>query len=196
MRVLLVVAHPDAGSFTHACASAAQRGLVAAGHHVDVLDLHVEGVRAAMSAEEHRAYEGPEPILDPIIDRHAALLRQADAVAFAYPTWWSALPAILKGWLDRVMVPGVAFVFDDRRLVRPGLGHIRHIIGITTYGSPRAYVRFVNDNGRRILARTLRLNTGWKARVSWLALHSIDTSTAAQREAHLARIERTMRGLT
>lgn len=196
MRVLLVVAHPDAASYAHASAEAALRGLRAAGHHVDVIDLYAAGVSAAMSAEEHAAYEGPQPILDPVIAEHADLLRQAEALVVVYPTWWSALPAILKGWLDRVMVPGVAFVFDDRRLVRPGLKHIRQIVGITTYGSPRAYVRLVNDHGRRILARTVRLNTGWKARVTWLALHSIDTATAAQRDAHLARIERTMRSLS
>lgn len=195
VRVLMVVAHPDAESFTHACAAAAERGAAHAGHHVDVLDLYALGVSAAMSADERAAYETESPLLDPVIASHAELIRQADALVFVYPTWWSSLPAILKGWLDRVLVPGVAFVFDERRIVRPGLRHVRHIVGITTYGSPRSYVRFVNDNGRRILARMVRLNTGWRARVTWLALHAIDTSTAGQRDAHIRRIEAAMRRL-
>jgi putative NADPH-quinone reductase len=195
VRVLLVVAHPDAGSFTHACATTATTTLRDAGHHVDVLDLYALGVRAAMSADERVAYEGDSPLVDPLIAEHAALVQQAEALVFAYPTWWSSFPAILKGWLDRVMTPGVSFVFDERRIVRPGLRHVRHIVGLTSYGSPRAYVRLVNDNGRRILTRMLRLNTAWKAKVTWLGLHAIDTSTDERRAAHLRRIERTMRAL-
>ena len=195
VRVLLVVAHPDAGSFTHACAAAAVSGLDAAGHHVDVLDLCALGVNAAMSAAERAVYETDSPLIDPMLVDHADLVRRADALVFAYPTWWSSLPAVLKGWLDRVMAPGVAFVFDERRIVSPGLRHVRHIVGLTTYGSPRVYVRLVNDNGRRILTRMLRLNTGWRARVTWLGLHAIDTATPAERAAHLRRVERTMRAL-
>ena len=52
---------------------------------------------------------------------------------FVYPTWWSGLPAILKGWLERVMVPGVGFTFDSRTgKVKPGLTHVRRIVGIST----------------------------------------------------------------
>ena len=56
---------------------------------------------------------------------------------FVYPTWWSGLPAVLKGWLERVMVPGVGFTFDAQSgKVQPGLRHVRRIVGISTYGSP------------------------------------------------------------
>ena len=59
-----------------------------------------------------------------------------------------------------MFVPGVAFDFDDNGKVRPGLTHIRRIVGISTYGSPWTYVKLVNDNGRRMLTRALRLNCG------------------------------------
>ena len=112
-----------------------------------------------MTPDERRAYHGDEPILDPVVARHAEIVTAADALVFVYPTWWSGLPAILKGWLERVMVPGVGFRFDERTgKVRPGLGQMRHLVGISTYGSPRSYVRFVNDNGRRIITRALRLS--------------------------------------
>jgi putative NADPH-quinone reductase len=114
---------------------------------------------------------------------------------FVYPTWWSSLPAVLKGWLERVMVPGVAFVFNADGKVRPGLTNVRRIVGISVYGSPRAYVKLVNDNGRRTITRALRLNTGLRTRSSWLGLYAIDNSTAPQRAAFLDRVERKMRSL-
>ena len=144
MNVVVVLAHPCSDSFNHALAATAVEALTGAGHHVDLLDLYALGVSAALSADERRAYHGDQPILDPVLATHADLLRTAEALVFVYPTWWSTLPAILKGWLERVMVPGLAFVFDDQHKVRPGLTHVRRIVGISTYGSPRTYVRLIN----------------------------------------------------
>jgi putative NADPH-quinone reductase len=190
---LLVVAHPSVDSFCHAAAARAEAGLVAAGHDVTVLDLYGLGVRPAMTAEERHEYHGESPLVDPLIAEHAALVKGAEAIVFVYPTWWSGLPAILKGWLERVMVPGVGFVLDERtNKVRPGLGQMRRIVGISTYGSPRWYVRLVNDNGRRIITRALRLSCGFRVRTSWLGLYSIDTATQDERSEFLARVERNM----
>lgn len=196
MHAAVVIAHPCADSFTAALGARAAAGLRAAGHTVDVLDLYALGFRTAMSAAEHAAYHGDEPILDPLVRAHADLVRRVDALVFVYPTWWSGLPAILKGWLERVMVPGVGFVFDDRTgAVRPGLTNIRRIVGISTYGSPRRYVRLINDNGRRTLTRALRISCGLRTRTRWLGLYGIDTSSDAERSAFAASVERAMRSL-
>lgn len=195
MKVLVVLAHPNADSFNHAVAQRACATLSAAGHDAELLDLYAAGVRAAMSPAERTAYHSDQPLLDPLIATHVELLRAAEALVFVYPTWWSSLPAILKGWLERVMVPGVAFVFNEEGKVRPGLTHVRRIIGISTYGSPRVYVGAINDNGRRTLTRALRMICGLRTRCSWLGLYAIDTATTAQREAFLQRVEKRMRTL-
>lgn len=207
MRAAVLIAHPDPGSFDHAVASRVERGLRRAGHDVEVLDLYALGFRAAMSTEEREAYHGDDPILDPMVQAHADLVRQVDIVVFVYPTWWSGLPAILKGWLERVLVPGVGFVFeetgatgggadaDTHGAVRPGLSNIRHLVGVSTYGSPRTYVRLVNDNGRRTITRALRMSCGWKTKVSWHGLYAVDSSTPDQREAFASRVEDAMAGL-
>jgi putative NADPH-quinone reductase len=192
MRCLIVVAHPLPDSFTHAAAARAEAALRAAGHHVDVIDLYATGYRAAMSADERHAYHGDQPVLDPQVAEHIALLQAATALVFVYPTWWSSLPAILKGWLERTMVPGVGFRFDDSGKVRPALTHVRHIVGISTYGSRRLEVALVNDNGRRTISRALRLSTGVRTRCTWLACYGVDASTADERSAFLDRIERTL----
>ena len=195
MQVVVVLAHPNSDSFSHAIADRACAGLRGAGHQVQVLDLYALGFRAAMSLDDHVAYRGDHPAIDPMVADHGALVLGADALVFVYPTWWSSLPAILKGWLERVMVPGVGFVFNCNGNIRPRLTNVRRIVGISTYGSPRSYVRLINDNGRRTLTRALRLNTGLRTRSTWLGLYDLDSATATQRSRFLDRVEQKVRSL-
>jgi putative NADPH-quinone reductase len=189
MRVLVVHAHPSPTSFSRAVCDATETGLQRSGHEVTVVHLDEEGFAAAMSADEHRAYHSPAPILDVQVARHAALVTAAEALVFVYPTWWGGPPAVLKGWLERVLVPGVAFDFDPvTGKVRPGLQRVRRLVGITTYGSSRLYVRLLNDPGRRIILRAVRTLCGRRCRRTWLGLYGLDTSTDAQRRAFLAGV--------
>ena len=173
MRALVVLTHPREQSFTRAACDAAVSGLTRAGHEVTVLDLYAMDFQPAMTNAE----------------------MVAQILVFVYPTWWSGLPAMLKGWLEKTLVPGVGFVFNNKHRVRPGLTHVRHIVGISTYGSPRTYVKAINDNGRRTLMRALRLQTGLRLRSMWLGLYAIDTSTPEQRANFLAKIESRMASL-
>ena len=193
MQALLVIAHPCTDSFTHAASRAAIAGLERAGHDVDTIDLYADGFRAAMSREERIAYHTDEPICDDQIRDHAERVCGAELLVFVYPTWWSGLPAILKGWLERVMVPGVGFCFDERTgKIRPGLEQVRRIVGISTYGSPRRYILAVNDNGRRMLTRALRMSCRARTRTTWLGLYAMDTTTDDDRRGFLDRVEQRM----
>lgn len=185
-RPLVVIAHPSSDSFAHANLAAVCAGFEHAGAHVDVIDLYREGFRSAMSLEERIAYDSDQPILDPQVLDYTERIAAADALVFVYPTWWSSLPAILKGFLERVLVPGVGFRFNpETGRIRPALTNIRRIVGVTTYGSPRTYVAAINDNGRRTLTRTLRLSAGISTRVTWLGLYTINATTEQQRAAFL-----------
>lgn len=189
MRTVLVHCHPVEGSFSSALRDAAERGLRAAGHDVTVLDLSAESFRCVMTRAEWEAYmAGGDEVPDDVM-QHVEAIRAAETLVFTYPTWWSGLPAQLKGWLERVMLPGVAFTMEDDR-IRPALTHLRRIIVISTYGSPWLYVKAVNDNGRRTLTRALRAATGWRARCRHIGLYAMDTSTDEQRRRFIARVER------
>jgi putative NADPH-quinone reductase len=190
MRALVVYAHPSDESLSHALFLTATKALEGAGHEVVGLDLYAEDFVAAMSAEERAAYHSDQPVCSEQVARSAELVRWADTLVFVYPTWWMGAPAILKGWLERVLVPGVAFHLDPQtHRVVSDLKHVRRIVGITTYGSGWAYVKLVNDAGRRTLLRALRMLCGRHCRSTWLALYGVDTSTAVQRTAFLAKVE-------
>ena len=195
-RALLVLAHPCHDSFSHALADAAESALVDHGAHVDRIDLYASGFRAAMSLEERIAYDSDEPIVDAQVRQHADLLTRADALVFVYPTWWGGPPAILKGWIERVAVPGVGFVFDQRTgKVKPGLEQVRRIVGISTYGAPWWSVRLMTDQGRRVVTRALRMSCGWRARPTWFALYAIDSTNADERAAFVGRVTEKLRRL-
>jgi len=189
VRAVLVHCHPVEGSFSSALRDAAERGLRAAGHDVTVLDLSAESFRCVMTRAEWEVYMAGDNEVPGDIAHHVEAVRTAEMLVFTYPTWWSGLPAQLKGWLERVMLPGVAFTMEDDR-IRPALMHLRRIIVISTYGSPWLYVKAVNDNGRRTLTRALRAATGWRARCRHIGLYAMDTSTDEQRRRFIARVER------
>jgi putative NADPH-quinone reductase len=186
-RALVVHAHPRDDSFSRAlfdltCESLSSR------YDVVALDLYGLDFDPVMSEDEWHAYPGPEPILDPEVVRHADLIRTADLVAFVYPTWWFGPPAVVVGWLQRVLVPGVGFVFGDDGRVRPALVGLRTIVGVSTYGSGRLEIGFLGDGGRRMLLRALRLNVPHRVRTKWFGLYGIDASDRARREAFLERV--------
>ncbi len=181
MKVLVVHAHPDPESFGAAVRDAAMRGLDAAGHDVTLLDLEAEDYQPCLT--------GAEPS-DPVVQRHIDAVRNAEALVFTYPTFWSGLPAVSKGWIDRTLLDGG---FSDRSsgTLRSELRHLRHVVGITTYGSPRPYRWLVGDAGRRTL-RHLRWSAGLRCRFHWLSLDTLDGRTQTERGAFLIEVEQAM----
>src|SRR5215212_977654 len=134
MRVLLIYCHPRTDSFCSALRDAAVEALQSADHVVEVRDLYAEAFNPALSADERGRYFD-EAVNQSGIEEHTESLRSAEALLFVYPTWWFGLPAMLKGWLDRVWVPGVAFRLGGRRVLQRELSAIRYLGVVTTYGS-------------------------------------------------------------
>lgn len=195
--MLVLFAHPSEQSFNRAVYDTAVAALIDAGHDVQHVDLYGEEFSAAMSPAERRAYETDEPVLDPQVARHIELIRWCEALVFVYPTWWSSMPAIMKGWLERTMVPGVGFTFDARTgKIRASLNNVRRVVGISTYGSSRRQVFLQTDGGRRTLSRALRMSA-WRARprLTWLGLYSMDTASDAERAAFLDKVRQTLGAL-
>ncbi|MGD9704025.1 MAG: NAD(P)H-dependent oxidoreductase [Acidimicrobiia bacterium] len=193
MRVVVVHAPTAATGPDHDAFAAAVAAARAAGHAVSPIDLRVERFVPVMSPAERDAYLGETPLITEETRRHAELVATAEVLVFVYPTTLTTLPALLRGWLERVFVPGVAFVLDERtNKVHRGLTRVRRIIGIATYADSRWSVLRTRDNGRRVLLRAMRLNTSIRTRTGWVALHHASTATDADVTAFLARVERCM----
>ena len=131
MKVLVVNAF-DPSANDHAVVDEAIATLRERGHEVDHRPLVGGPFEAFMSADERREYHEAEPLITEETRDHAEALKHADALLFCYPTTLFTLPSILKGWVERVMVPGVAFVFDSKERVRPGMTNIKRIGLVTT----------------------------------------------------------------
>jgi putative NADPH-quinone reductase len=109
MKILVILAHPNPASFNHAIAAQAVATLKQNGHEVFFHDLYAEGFDPILPAAEIPA-DGPVP---PAIREHCRELSQVQGLIIVHPNWWGQPPAILKGWVDRVFRPGVAYKFAE-----------------------------------------------------------------------------------
>ncbi len=188
MRYLLVGAHPGPDSFSAALRHAAADALTAAGHEVDVLDLYAEAFDPVVSRTERAGYF-EAPANRKAVEHHLARLEAADGLVLVYPTWWFGFPAILKGWFDRVWLPGAVFAVGNRGL-EPRLLNIRRFVVITTYGSPWWSIRLVmGDPMGKIVRRGLRTLCHPSCRVLFLAQYGLDRATPAARQTFLHRVK-------
>ena len=109
MKVSVILAHPNSGSFNHALARAALDVLRQNGHQVFFHDLYAEKFDPLLPAGE-----APEEAALPLeIAAHCQEIASAEGIVIVHPNWWGQPPAILKGWVDRVIRPGVAYRFVD-----------------------------------------------------------------------------------
>lgn len=192
MKVLVVYCHPVAESFCAAMRDAALRGLARAGHETHLLDLYAENFDPRLSRAERIDYQDEVRNAASVAD-HVAHLEWAEGLVFVFPTWWYGLPAMLKGWFDRVWLPGVAFHMPESgKVIRPGMTHIRALAGITSCGSPWWWAKWVGEPHRRIIMRGLGALCRRGGTRVWMTLYEMDTVSAQKRERHLRRIEARM----
>jgi putative NADPH-quinone reductase len=194
VRILYVFCHPLPESFHAGIRAKALTALEAAGHEVDLLDLYAEGFDPVLSEEGRRRYHDV-PKNRAGLEPYIARLAGAEAIVMQFPTWCFGMPAMMKGFCDRLLMPGVAFDLSDPANVRPTLGNIHKIVDIVTYGRPWYMAKWMGDPPRKMVTRYLPWFTGWKASVDYLALYHLNVATDAQRGAFLARVERRLRSL-
>jgi NAD(P)H dehydrogenase (quinone) len=186
MRVLVVHCHPRPDSFCASLRDAVLDGLARAGHAADLVDLYACGFSPVLTAEERARYHTEGENLGGIED-HVARLRAAEAVVLVYPTWWYGMPAMLKGWFDRVWVPGVAFRLGPGA-IEPLLTNIRRLAVVTTYGSPRWLLWAIGHPDRKLLGRGLRRLCARGCTLEWHSQTRMDRVPRATLEAFRARV--------
>ena len=187
---LVLAAHPVPDSYGAALRRATVGALEARGCDVDLCDLYAEGFDPVLGEAERRGYhdtpenEGP---VAPYVER----LRAADVLVMVFPVWNFGYPAILKGFLDRVFVPGVSFRLEAGRVV-PNLTRIRRLAAVTTYGGTRVRAMLCGDPPRKCVTRAVWHVCRPRA-TRYLALYDMNRADDARRGAFLDRVGREMR---
>lgn len=189
MNILLVYCHPVPESYCAAIRDRAVAALTKAGHDVDLLDLYAEGFDPVMPEEERRTYNEGTVATHPF-PGHAARLKAAQGILFVYPTWWYGMPAMLKGWLDRVWTPDLTFAIPDGPgPIRPLMTHVRFLGIVTTCGAPRLWSYLMGHPGKRTILRGIRALCAPGCRRFFLAHYLMDKSTPKTRDNYLRRVE-------
>ncbi|MFW6215661.1 MAG: NAD(P)H-dependent oxidoreductase [Alkalispirochaetaceae bacterium] len=186
MRVLIVFDHPYLQSYCAAMMAAVQQGAADGGHEVEVIDLYRDGFAPVMSIEELEGYaEGRTQ--DPKVTEYQRKIEQADHLVFIFPVWWQVMPALTKGFLDRVLLPPWAFEETKGIVPKGKLTHLSATV-LTTMGFPHWYYRlhFANALAGALLRGSLRF-VGIR-RYRWLNLGNVGRIPDSRRKRHLERI--------
>ena len=188
MRISLILGHPQPGSFNHAIAERARRALWKEGHTVSYHDLYAEGFDPILPAPEI-----PRDVdLDPVVARHCAEIAAAGGIVIVHPNWWGQPPAILKGWIDRVLRPGVAYAFaegDSGEGVPTGLLAAQTALVFNTANTPPERERRVFGDPLQALWEDCILHLCGVPCVRRRTFGVIVNSTLAQRRAWLDEVD-------
>ena len=191
MRVLVIYSHPVETSYSAALHAQVLTSLREAGHEVDDCDLYAEEFNPVLSRAERLGYHDTASNRLPV-QRYVERLEWAQALVFCFPTWCFGLPAMLKGFFDRVFLPGVAFDISDPQNVKPALTHIHRIAAVVTYGRPRWTALLMGDPPRKVVTRYLRMLSGGRARVDYHAYYHMNVATRPQLDRFRQRVGRAM----
>jgi NAD(P)H dehydrogenase (quinone) len=190
LRALVLYANPVSASFGATLHSTVVTTLRSRGHEIDDCDLYAEGFNPVMSEQERMQYHDVELNRAPV-SAYADRLLNAEALILIYPVWNEGFPAILKGFFDRVFIPGVSFTVDPDGTIVPRLQKLQAIAAVCTYGASRGINFLLGDPPKRVVKRLVRGMPGHTVRCDYIAHYDMDHSTSEQRAAFLEKVKRT-----
>ena len=185
MKCLVVISHPLENSLCRHLANRVAERLIEQEHEVVIQDLYAEDFKPSLSERERDTYYSE---YDPsAVSSESKHLQEAEALILLFPTWWFGFPAILKGWFDRVWGPRIAFDHSENfGPIKPKLTKLKHVLAITTLGSPWWVDRLIMWRPLRKTLKTAILGTcTHKSKLSFLSLYRCENLT----EKRLKRYE-------
>lgn len=186
MHISILLAHPNPGSFNHAIADAAASELRRLGHRVTLHDLYREGFDPLLPAGE---ITGPVEASS-LVTAHCREIVEVDGIIIVHPNWWGQPPAILKGWIDRVLRPGTAYKFvtgDNGEGVPVGLLKAKAAIVFNTANTPADREAAVFGDPLESIWKKCVFALCGVPRVERRIFAAVVTSNPAQRQAWLAQ---------
>jgi|SRR5690606_23557067 len=189
MRTVIVFNHPNEGSYCNAILNAVIKGLQNANHEVDLMHLDNDGFNPAMSKADLKAFVDHKPI-DPQVIDYNERLKTADRLIFIFPIWWDIMPATTKGFIDRVLFPGVVYDHHPRGFgLVPLLKNLKSITIITTMNKPGImYSLLIGNLIRKVMIRSVFKTMGYK-NVDWISFTSVKQVSQERRVKWLSNLE-------
>lgn len=190
MRVAIVFNHPYEKSFCNAILEAVTKGLQSGQHETDLIHLDHDGFNPVMSKADLKAFTDHQPI-DPQVIDYTDRLKKADHLIFIFPIWWDLMPATTKGFIDRVLSPGVVYDHHPRGFgLVPLLKNLKGVTIITTMNKPKImYSLLIGNLIRKAMLRSVFKTMGYK-NLHWISFYRVKSVSQDKRTAWLTNIEK------
>ena len=190
MRFLIIFSHPSRKSFSAALFRTVKSSLKKKGHEVKTIDLYKEEFNPVLSLREWNTYLENTDKNVKMLKTDIDLLLWAEGLIFIFPTWMYGPPAILKGWLERVWLPSIAFDIAPEKKNIP-VGKLKNIIKfcvVTTSGSPKWWLWFIGNPGKSMLFKGYKILFNRSCKFKWLQLHDMNHANSYDREKFLNQV--------
>jgi len=191
MKVVLVFNHPYEGSFCNAILNAVKSGLAEGNHEIDLIHLDQDNFNPVMTAADLKGFRDKQPV-DPKVIEYSNRIKSADHLVFIFPIWWELMPAMTKGFIDKVIFPGVAYDYTNKNNTRmkPLWENLKGVTLITTMNSPQwlYLLLFGNAIKKAMIAGTF-WKIGFKNR-KWISFNQVKMVSVDKRKKWLSQLER------
>lgn len=190
MRIAIVFNHPYEGSYCSAILAAVTKGLQKGQHEVDLIHLDKDNFNPVMTSADLKAFRDKKPI-NPQVIEYKERLEKADHLIFIFPIWWELMPAMTKGFIDKVIFPGVAYDYTNQANTRmkPLFGKLKGVTVITTMNTPRLLYRLLFGNP---IKKAMLLGTFWKMGYKnrkWISFNEVKSVKQEKRTKWLRDLE-------
>ncbi|MBB6459037.1 NAD(P)H-dependent oxidoreductase [Flammeovirga kamogawensis] len=197
MKVVIVFNHPYEKSYCNAILEAVTEGLKEANHEVDLIHLDNDEFDPVMRAKDLKAFvtgsRNPEEsykLLDPQVKDYKNRLENAEHLIFIFPIWWELMPALTKGFIDKLIFPGIAYDFNPKGNRMMKKLNLSGVTMITTMNTPKLLYRILFGNA---IKKAMLLGTFWKMGYKnrkWINLNMVKSASDEKRKTWLVDIKR------
>ena len=194
MKVLIVYAHPNPKSLNHAILEILKKELAQSGHEVDVVDLYAMRFNPVLSGDELAGLMEGKVVKE--VKEQQEKVSCADALVLVHPIWWTGAPAVLKGWIDRVLALGFAYCFDEKQGTLIGLLKNRKVLIINTAGASEqdALASGMTEAVRKVEVEMVFQHCGIQD-VKHVVFYNVPRSDEATRKKYLEKVRELAKGL-
>lgn len=190
MKTVIVYNHPYDGSFCHAILERMKQSIIDAGNEVDMIDLYKDNFNPVMTDKDLLGFVKHQPVDQQAI-QYMERLKQADHIVFIFPIWWELMPAQVKGFLDKVIFPGMLYDYTKSGYgMKTRLHNVKSVKVITTMNTPKSMYRFIYGNAiyKAMIKGTFR-KIGLK-NIKWICFNMVKESSLDTRKKWLKKVEK------